>query len=65
MGFYCKKVCFDDSFSIEEWNEADKELDLTNLSEKEKLNILLPKACKKQCDDCINTVLDTRERRQF
>ena len=46
--------------SMEEWNEVQKSLELTNLSEKEKENILFPKVCQKQCFDCTAEVGETR-----
>jgi len=51
--FYCQNVCGSDSFCINEWNDVQKSLELTNFSEKEKFNILFPKSCKGQCFDCM------------
>jgi len=54
--FYCQNACGSEDFSIEEWNKVSQELELTNLSEKEKDDILFPKACDKQCFDCMAIV---------
>lgn len=53
MNFYCQKVCGEQGFSIDEWNKASNDLDKTNLSEKEKQDILFPAKCTNQCFDCI------------
>lgn len=58
--FYCQKVCGSDSFSIDEWNQISKDLESTNLTKKEKNNILFPDACVNQCFDCIAIVGATR-----
>lgn len=59
--FYCK-IHTGSMESIEEWNETQKSLELTNLSEREKQDILFPPVCKKQCFDCIAEVRETRMR---
>lgn len=53
---YCQKVCGEIDFSINEWNETSKALDLTDMSEDEKNEILFPPACKSQCFDCMAIV---------
>lgn len=60
--FYCMKVCGDGNFSIKEWNLAMKECELLGLSKEETNKILHPEEypCEKQCNDCLNVVLDTQ-----
>lgn len=53
---YCQKVCGEIDFSIDEWNETSKALNLTNMTEREKNNILFPPACDTQCFDCMAIV---------
>lgn len=62
--FYCQNVCGSDSFDIEEWNEVQKSLEQTNLPEAEKLKILFPPACEKQCFDCMANVGQQRLKTQ-
>tara|TARA_R100000656_G_scaffold119948_1_gene94015 strand:- start:481 stop:702 length:222 start_codon:yes stop_codon:yes gene_type:complete len=54
--FYCQKACGEIDFSIDEWNETAEALELTNLSEEEKDEILFPEPCDKQCFDCMAVV---------
>ncbi len=56
--FYCQKICGEEDFSIDEWNEVSKELDKTNISEKERDDILFPPKCKEQCFACMAIVGD-------
>lgn len=60
--FYCAKQCGDPDFSIEEWNKAYRYCIDANLSEDETNKILHPEPCEKQCDGCINIVLDTQSK---
>lgn len=60
--FYCMAICGSGDFNIEEWDETRKKLELTNLSEKEKQDILLPPMCKTQCFDCCAVVGATRKK---
>lgn len=62
--FYCRKICSDLDFSIDEYNETSKALDATNLTEVEKIEILHPSACEKQCFDCMADVGETRLKTQ-
>ena len=50
--FYCQNESIDTNFSIKEWNKTFHALELTNLTESEKNEILIPKKCKEQCIDC-------------
>lgn len=61
MGFYCKKICGDPEFSIEEWNKAFAYCNDAGIEGIERDKILHPETdpCKTQCEDCLNTVLDT------
>lgn len=60
--FYCKRICVDPDFSIDEWNEASRQCDELGIEGIERDKILHPELfpCDKQCESCINTVLDTR-----
>lgn len=58
--FYCKIHTSSENFSIDEWNEVQRSLELTNLSEKEKQDVLFPPVCQKQCFDCITEVGEKR-----
>ncbi len=60
MNFYCQAKCGHENFSIEEWNKADKEIELMPISENEKDKLRHPDPCKSQCFDCIAIVGDTR-----
>jgi hypothetical protein len=62
--FYCKKVCGDDNFSIEEWNKASKMCDDTGITGMERDKILHPDLfpCTNQCFDCIATVGERQKR---
>lgn len=61
--FYCKiHTCTD--FCIDEYNEATKELRELGFSLKQEIEILHPDPCKKQCNDCINEMLDNRSKTQ-
>lgn len=63
---YCQKVCGEVEFSIDDWNNESAALDLTNLSEEEKNEILFPSVCEKQCFDCMAIVGSRRIRtKQF
>ncbi len=53
---YCQKVNGEVGFSIDDWNETYKALELTNLSEAEKDAILDPPECENQCFDCMAIV---------
>ncbi len=56
MNFYCQKICGEEDFSIDELNKVSQDLDKTNLTEKEKQDILFPPKCSKQCFDCLALV---------
>ena len=60
--FYCKRVCGNPEFSIDEWNEAHQYCIDAGLSEHESNKIIHTELfpCETQCEDCINTVLDTQ-----
>ena len=60
--FYCKKVCGDPDFSIDEWNEAFDYCEKAGIDGVERDRILSPDLfpCTEQCESCINTVLDTQ-----
>ena len=61
--FYCKNHT-GSMESIDEWNEVANSLELTNLSEKAKQDVLFPPVCEKQCFDCIAEVGETRMKTQ-
>jgi len=61
--FYCK-IHSGSLYSIEEWNLTQKSLEFTNLTEKEKQDILFPKVCNNQCFDCMAEVGETRLKTQ-
>lgn len=50
--FYCRVYSGSDNFSIKEYNETARALELTDLSERDKMNILHPDPCNVQCDTC-------------
>ena len=58
--FYCQNESGDVDFSIDEWNEIAEKLELTNLTEKGKTEILFPEKCKIQCIDCACIVGEQR-----
>lgn len=58
--FYCQHHSGNEDFSIDEWNEVNQELQSLPLTEKQKQDILLPNPCKKQCQACINIIIDKR-----
>lgn len=61
--FYCKiYTCTD--FCINEYNQATKDLQEMAMSLQEQVKILNPDSCKKQCQDCIDEMLDTRLKTQ-
>lgn len=64
--FYCKKVCGDDSFSIDEWNKAFEYCNKAGIEGVERDKILSPELfpCEKQCFDCVTTVGETRLKTQ-
>lgn len=65
LNFYCKRKCGDPDFSIDEWNDKFEECIKMGLSSEEMDKILFPEEynpCEKQCEDCINIVLDTRSK---
>ena len=65
--FYCQRMCGDENFSIDEWNQTYSDLEKTNLSKKEKTEILLPEVlgtCDKQCFDCMASVGSRRLKTQ-
>lgn len=62
--FYCQHHSGHVDFSIDEWNEVNKELQSLPLTEKQKQDILLPEPCKKQCQACINIIIDQRMKTQ-
>lgn len=58
--FYCK-IHSGSMESIEEWNDVRKQCDNMGLSETERRKILFPDVCKKQCESCVNEVIDSRK----
>lgn len=60
--FYCKKVCGDPDFSIEEWNKAFRYCEDAGIEGEARDKILHPEKfpCEVQCESCMNTVLDTQ-----
>lgn len=57
--FYCQRMCGDENFSIYEWNETFLALEKTNMTERDKDEILFPEVlgtCDKQCFDCMASV---------
>ncbi len=62
--FYCKKVCGDPDFSIDEWNKALKFCNEAGIEGEEADRILHPELfpCETQCQSCINTVIDTQQK---
>ena len=62
MKFYCKMVCGDPEFSIDEWNKAFDYCNRLGIEGEERNRILNPEMfpCETQCEDCMNTVLDTQ-----
>ena len=54
MAFYCKKVCGDGSFSIEQWNKDFRMCNDLGIEGDERNKILHPDMfpCETQCDDC-------------
>ena len=62
MKFYCKQVCGDPDFSIDEWNEAFEYCENMGLEGEARDKILSPELspCETQCEDCMNTVIDTQ-----
>lgn len=64
INFYCQHHSGHEDFSIDEWNEVNKELQTLPLTEKEKQDILFPEPCKKQCQACINIIIDQRIKTQ-
>ena len=56
--FYCQHHSGHEDFSIDEWNEVNQELKSLPLTDKQKQEILFPKPCKKQCQACINIIID-------
>jgi len=61
--FYCQKVCGDQDFSIEEWNEANEMCNKLGIEGIERDKILNPELfpCKTQCFDCIVIVGKRRD----
>jgi len=65
--FYCQRMCGDEEFSIDEWNETFHALEKTNMTEREKDEILNPEVlgtCDKQCFDCMSSVGSRRLKTQ-
>lgn len=62
--FYCKKVCGDGHFSIKKWNEDFKMCNELGIEGIERDKILHPELfpCKKQCESCINIVIEQQQR---
>jgi len=61
--FYCK-IHTGTDFDIDEYNKASQELDKAGIPIKDQLEILHPDSCKKQCQACIDEMLDTRLKTQ-
>lgn len=60
--FYCCKGIFED-WTIEEWNEKLKALEMANIPQEEKTKQLFPDYCKEQCFRCMAVVGETRRKR--
>lgn len=62
--FYCQKKCGFVDFSIEEWNKANQFCKKAGITGIEQDKILHPELfpCEKQCDDCMNIVLETQKK---
>ncbi len=60
--FYCKKVCGDGSFSIDEWNRLNDYCDKAGIEGVERDRLLSPELfpCEVQCEYCMNIVIDTQ-----
>lgn len=56
--FYCQKLCGEENFSIDEWNEAFRYCEDNNIEGEESDRILHPELfpCENQCFDCIAIV---------
>lgn len=62
--FYCQHHTGHEDFSIDEWNKVSNELKSLPLTEKQKQEILFPDPCRKQCQVCIDIVIDHRTKTQ-
>ena len=60
--FYCQRTCGEVDFSIEEWNKAFRYCNNAGIEGEERDRILSPEMfpCEKQCESCINIVLDNQ-----
>lgn len=60
--FYCRKLCGDPDFSIDEWNEAFKYCNDNNIEGVERDMILNPELfpCGQQCFTCMADVGERR-----
>lgn len=56
--FYCKKVCVDPEFDIDEWNKAFDYCNKAGIEGIERDKILSPELfpCQSQCFDCLAEV---------
>ena len=59
--FYCQNLCGDEDFSIEEWNKAYDEVK-DKSEEIQRMVLDPPKACNKQCFNCLAIVGATRKK---
>jgi hypothetical protein len=59
---YCQKVCGDENFSIEEWNNTYNSINNSGLTEAEENYILFGSGeeCKEQCFSCMAIVGERR-----
>lgn len=62
MSFYCRKVCGDPDFSIDEWNKAYEYCNAAGIKGVERDKILHPDKfpCTNQCFDCCADVGETQ-----
>lgn len=60
--FYCQKLCGEEGFSIEEWNEALRYCNDAGVKGIERDKILNPEKfpCKEQCFSCMAIVGERR-----
>ena len=62
--FYCKKICGDPDFSIDKWNKDFEYCNDAGIEGTERDKILNPELfpCEKQCESCLNIVLDRKSK---
>lgn len=62
MGFYCQIRCGEVDFSFSEWNKALKEILAMPIPEDDKERLIHPAPCERQCQTCIDVVIETKAR---